>query len=350
MPLNQNVNQPLNFVIDPVRDGVANILWKAVSGTLALAGTTPDRFRFNTDDAIVRADLLYGVYDFAVRFPTTGIQTPTNLTNDIAFGLKNASMGNLGKIDFFVDQSGNSATFRTYDEFGTVQSTTITWDTDWNNALTVFRFGWSASQVSLDVLVNGETSFSNLATHETRVPNKPLNPFVNVVGGDNFDVDFIAVKNAQSNSIAISGDSSTESVDVASITAGDNLIGNVGIGVRTSGGTTPYKNLDVDETEDEVKGTAGQLYWLHVINLAATKRYLKFYNATAANVTVGTTTPVLTLPIPTLGDTNGAGFNLAIPNGIAFGTAITIAATTGFADNDTGAPGANEVIVNLGYA
>ena len=58
----------------------------------------------------------------------------------------------------------------------------------------------------------------------------------------------------------------------------------------------------------------------------------------------------MTFPIPTQGDTNGAGFTLSIPNGIAFSTAITVAATTGIADADTGAPGANEVIINLGYA
>jgi hypothetical protein len=140
-------------------------------------------------------------------------------------------------------------------------------------------------------------------------------------------------------------------VVVKSITAGANLIGNVGIsGARTSGGTTPYKNLDVDESEDEVKGAAGQVYWIHAVNLKSTPLYLKFYNATAANVTVGTTTPVLTFPVPSAGATTGAGFNLAIPNGIVFDTAITIAATTGVADNDTGAPGANELVVNLGYA
>ncbi len=133
--------------------------------------------------------------------------------------------------------------------------------------------------------------------------------------------------------------------------AGTNVIGDVGIsGARTSGGTTPYKNLDVDESEDEIKGTAGQIYWIHCLNLATAKRYLKFYNAAAADVTVGTTTPVLTLPLPTQGDATGAGFTLSIPNGIAFSTAITVAATTGFADNDTGAPGANEIILNLGYA
>jgi hypothetical protein len=117
-----------------------------------------------------------------------------------------------------------------------------------------------------------------------------------------------------------------------------------------SGGATPYKNLDVDESEDEIKGSAGKLFWLHAINLSNAKRYLKFYNATAANVTVGTTTPVLTFPIPTFADTNGAGFTINFGDaGLQFSTAITVAATTGFADNDTGAPGANEIIVNLGY-
>lgn len=140
-------------------------------------------------------------------------------------------------------------------------------------------------------------------------------------------------------------------VDVTSISAGSNLIGDVGIsGARTSGGTTLYKNIDVDESEDEIKGAAGQVYWVHAMNLSAAVLYLKFYNATAANVTVGTTVPDLTFPIPTQGDTNGAGFALPVANGIAFGTALTIAATTGIADNDSGAPGANTVVVNLGYA
>lgn len=118
----------------------------------------------------------------------------------------------------------------------------------------------------------------------------------------------------------------------------------------TAGGHTPYKNLDCDESEDEIKGSAGKLFWIHVINLANAKRYLKLYNDTAANVAVGTTVPVLTFPIPTMADTNGAGFTIHFGDaGCAFSTAICVAATTGFADNDTGAPGANEVIFNAGY-
>lgn len=151
-------------------------------------------------------------------------------------------------------------------------------------------------------------------------------------------------------SVDDNGGSLTVDVGTA-LPAGTNVVGDVGIsGARTSGGTTIFRSIDLDETEEEIKGTAGQIYWIHAMNLATTVRYLKVYNATAATVVVGTTTPVLTFPIPTAGSTNGAGFNFAVPNGIAFGTAITVAATTGVADNDTGAPGVNEVVVNIGYA
>jgi hypothetical protein len=113
---------------------------------------------------------------------------------------------------------------------------------------------------------------------------------------------------------------------------------------KAFGGCSVYKTLDLDETEEDVKTTAGSLYGWHIFNAAATTRYIKFYNATAANVTVGTTTPVMTVPIPA-----GAAANVEFSNGIGFSTAICIAATTGVADNDTGAPAANDVIMNVFY-
>jgi hypothetical protein len=135
---------------------------------------------------------------------------------------------------------------------------------------------------------------------------------------------------------------------VAALPAGTALIGRANIDPQTGNGLTIFRSIDLDETEEEVKATAGALYGVWFSNLATTTRFLKFYNATAANVTVGTTTPVLTLALPgnTHDDISGV---FSIPFGIVFDTAITVAATTGVADNDTGAPGANEVLVNIFY-
>lgn len=116
-------------------------------------------------------------------------------------------------------------------------------------------------------------------------------------------------------------------------------------------GWNVHRGLDVDESPEEVKGSAGILAGFDAINLSASPLYLKFYNAAVGDVTVGTTTPVMTKVIPTLGDTNGAGRSESyLPQGIGeFTDGITIAATTGLADNDTGAPGADELVVEVRY-
>jgi len=109
-----------------------------------------------------------------------------------------------------------------------------------------------------------------------------------------------------------------------------------------------HRSLDLDESEEEIKGTAGKVGGWYFFNAAITIRYIKFYNATAANVTVGTTTPIMTIPIPAQ-SSGGIAANVLSNKGIGFSTAISIAATTGVADTDTGAPGVNEVIVNVFY-
>lgn len=131
---------------------------------------------------------------------------------------------------------------------------------------------------------------------------------------------------------------------VAALPAGSNTIGGAIPRPTTSGGLDIFRSLDIDETEEEVKATAGQLYGYYFSNAATSMRFLKFYNATAVNVTVGTTTPVLTLGLPA----SSAG-HIEWAHGIAFGTAITVAATTAVADADTGAPSANDVVINVFY-
>jgi hypothetical protein len=139
-------------------------------------------------------------------------------------------------------------------------------------------------------------------------------------------------------------------VDVTSISAGTNTIGNVGLIGRTSGGMSIFRSIDIDETEEEIKASAGQVFSITAFNRTAAPLYLKFYNATAANVVVGTTTPVLTFVVPGNGDSDGAGFVWNNEIGFAFSTAITVACTTAVTDADTGAPGANDCVVLVGYA
>lgn len=118
---------------------------------------------------------------------------------------------------------------------------------------------------------------------------------------------------------------------------------------HSSGGLSIFRSLDIDETEEDVKTSAGAVYGVWVTNTATSTRWLKFYNATAANVTVGTTTPVITIGIPGNSSDDISGNFGPGGVGIQFDTAISVAATTGVADNDTGAPGTNDVIVNIFY-
>ena len=118
--------------------------------------------------------------------------------------------------------------------------------------------------------------------------------------------------------------------------------------VATSGGCSVSRKLSENNTTGiSAKASAGQVYGWYITNTNAAARYVKIYNKATAPA-VGTDTPIMTLVIP--GNATGAGTNVAFNPGIAFATGIGYGITTGIADNDTGAPAANEVVVNLFYA
>jgi len=138
-------------------------------------------------------------------------------------------------------------------------------------------------------------------------------------------------------------------VDLASaIPAGSNLIGQVNLTPQTGNALDIFRSLDLDETEEAVKATAGAVYGYHFVNRTTAPLYLKFYNDTVANVIVGTTVPVMTLELPANASDHIAG-HVFSAHGIGFSVAITVAVTTGFADADTGAPAANAAIVHVFY-
>lgn len=91
-------------------------------------------------------------------------------------------------------------------------------------------------------------------------------------------------------------------------------------------------------TAQEIKATAGQLYAYFIYNPEASVSYVHFYNSTAAGVTVGTTSPKFSLPIPA-----GAAANVSLVQGAEFTTAISCAATTTAGGNTSPATGVSLV-------
>jgi hypothetical protein len=88
-----------------------------------------------------------------------------------------------------------------------------------------------------------------------------------------------------------------------------------------------------------IKGAAGNLYGMNVINPNATPVYLKFYNVAAGSVVVGTGI-IDTIIVPAADGTN-PGSIILTPEVVAlyfFSTAISVAAVTGIADADNTAP------------
>lgn len=89
-----------------------------------------------------------------------------------------------------------------------------------------------------------------------------------------------------------------------------------------------------------VKATPGRVFRVFGRNNAAAIRYLKIYDKASAAPTVGTDTPLLTIPLAP-----SSPFNEFFgEDGILFATGIGYALTTGVADNDAGALTAADVL------
>lgn len=125
-------------------------------------------------------------------------------------------------------------------------------------------------------------------------------------------------------------------VDVTSISAGSNLIGDVGIQPRTGNGLSTFMASGSDgssilvATAQVIKASAGKLYGYYAYNPEAAVTFVHFYNTAAASVTVGTTNPLFTLAIPA-----GAAANLMSEIGITFSNAGWSCAATTTAGGNT---------------
>ena len=151
--------------------------------------------------------------------------------------------------------------------------------------------------------------------------------------------------NASTSALQITGNTNLSSVDAKlpaslGIKTADNSLSftpasDAIFAVTGETGFIDYRNTVLTNTASQIKATAGQTRGWNFINSNTVPVYVKFYNALAASVVVGTNAVVRTLAIP-----SGGAFFLETQSVAQnnFLTAISIACVTGLADNSTTAP------------
>ena len=91
-----------------------------------------------------------------------------------------------------------------------------------------------------------------------------------------------------------------------------------------AGGGQVEELVDLEGTKEAIDATSGTLRMIkydNTLNSAVT--YLKLFNAAAGSVTLGSTEPDFIIPCPAATEDS-----IEFPEGIAYGTALTGAATT----------------------
>lgn len=105
-----------------------------------------------------------------------------------------------------------------------------------------------------------------------------------------------------------------------------------------------YRNLDLGNTGQVVKASAGVLYSLVIGNAhASAARFVKVYDKVTAAV-AASDVPVATYRIPP-----NTTMAIELGQGIEMLAGIGLRASTGVGDADTGAPATNDVTVNAVY-
>lgn len=112
---------------------------------------------------------------------------------------------------------------------------------------------------------------------------------------------------------------------VSAIPAGTNTIGNVGSVLAVTNGWTPLLANALSTTVKAVKSSAGQLGMLQCYNPNSSQIYVQVFSVVSGSVTLGTTVPVLSIPIAA---TSTGGYALSNPGISIGGTGMSVAATT----------------------
>lgn len=116
--------------------------------------------------------------------------------------------------------------------------------------------------------------------------------------------------------------------------------------VASGGYTNLSINAAASNNATSVKGSAGQVYGVHVYNNAAYPVYVKLYNK-ASSPAPATDNALL---VRRIGVQAGTQRDVILPSGLPFGSGIALAIVKGITDTDNTSVSANDCLAEVEYA
>ena len=165
------------FTYDCLYRGLDASFWKTIAATVSATG---NKIRLASGGNIVSyTQFKFGVFQFALNVPTTPSAGEAK-----KWGLLMPAAATIGSMYFEI----TGATFRavSYDDDGTVQTTTLTWGGE--AAEQVFEIEWESDYVIF------KRAGTVVATHQTRVGKSPLPLYLINSDADNTDLGYITIK------------------------------------------------------------------------------------------------------------------------------------------------------------
>lgn len=155
---------------------------------------------------------------------------------------------------------------------------------------------------------------------------------------------------AQMNGVAVTMGNGASGTGVQRVTIASDSTGQIGTVPLTAGGLSTFVlEPAASDNHTNIKNGAGQVYGIHYFNNSATINYIRLYNAgTGFNGCNSATNLTWEGQIPA-NSTNAAGAVIPIPEGIAFGTGISICVTGAYGQTSTTAATASAISLDILY-
>ena len=172
------------YTYDATVKGADTTFWSVIEGVIAAAS---GKLRISGDRVASYLQHRFGRFIFAINVPAIPAAGTTR-----RWGLRNPGAPTRGAAYYEQDTSTTTLFARSYDNWGNLQSTSITADTDWYAREVEYIINWEPDRIQYQI--NDSDGYRTLATHTTRVGTLPLALELHDTVAENFDVGYITVE------------------------------------------------------------------------------------------------------------------------------------------------------------